>query len=143
MPIARFAAPTVVAVAALTVASCGKSDRATDCERLLPAVRDKSSEVRAILSAAQPDAAIMDAKAKLLEEGAANLAALPLKDSTAKGYATSYQAMLLSGAKLVRDLGNVSPDPVAMATATRVQASSASYLIDEAKMLATISEYCR
>ncbi|MFI5301077.1 MAG: hypothetical protein ACHREM_23585 [Polyangiales bacterium] len=143
MRLARiFTSSLFAALALVPATACGRSEKASDCERLVPAVREKSDELHTALSNVQPDPTSMDARAKVLEASAALIAAMPMKDTMTKSYATQYQATLLSGAKLIRDLGSANPDPVALATTSKLQASSAGYLLEEAKLVGAITEYC-
>lgn len=122
--------------------ACKHSDKAADCERLVPAVREKSEELRTILTNAQPSPEVMEAHAKTIEASGASIAALPLKDPATKSFALQYQLQLMAGAKLVRELGNVNPDPAAMAAAGRMQTRSSNLLIDDATLVTTIVEFC-
>jgi hypothetical protein len=139
----RLAGGQLSLTIALVIAGCGKDPRVVDCGKLDPVAREQSAKLRTMLNNAAPNPSAMEASAKSLEDGAKALGALELKEATAAHYAAAYRQQLLDGAKLMRDLGAVNPDLTEASASAGVQVRAMDFLLEEGKLLAQLTEYCK
>jgi len=131
----------ILFVAVLSLLACRKEQNA-DCQKLVQTAGPQHAAVAAAFgnSSAPPDQ--LETEAASFEKGAADLAALDLKDDTVKGIATDYASVLTKAAQIRRDQAAAagSMDPAA---AAKAQANATSFMVEETRVKARIDTTCR
>ncbi len=119
-----------------------KKEQGADCQNLVQTAGPQHAALAEAFGRSDQAPEELEKQAASFEKGAADLAALDLKDETVKSIASDYANILTKAAKIRRDLAAAASamDP---ASAAKAQAGATSFMVEETQVKVRIDTTCR